>query len=183
MWKTVAAIALLMTIAATVEFTMGRRPWGVQGKPGLWSGDIWSDRNSQYVADPYSFTHVTHGVVFYGILSLVAKNAPIPVRLICAAALESGWEILENSDLVIQRYRKETISLNYYGDSIVNSMSDVIACVCGFLIASRLPKRVTIIGTIAIEIILALWIRDNLTLNVIMLISPSRAIRAWQLQR
>ena len=174
-------VLLIMTTAAVAEFSMGRRPWGTAGQPGLWSGDIWSEHNSQFVADPYSFTHVTHGVAFYALLALIAKPVPLHIRLITAVALESGWEVLENSDAVVQRYRTETISLNYYGDSIVNSMSDIIACICGFLLASRLPKRVTIVATIALEIILALWIRDNLTLNILMLIKPSQAVKMWQL--
>ena len=178
---TVALILLLMSLAAITEYSMGRRPWGTGGTPGVWSGDIWSEHNSQFVADPYSFTHVIHGVAFYGILTLVGRRFPVSTRLVGAVALESGWEILENSDFIIQRYRKETVSLNYYGDSIVNSMADIVACMCGFLLASRLPTRVTVIGTIVIEIFLAIWIRDNLTLNILMLLRPSPLIRAWQL--
>src|SRR6185295_100531 len=136
---------------------------------------------SQYVLDPYTLTHTSHGVLFYGILSAAAKNLPLGARLVLAVALESGWEVLENTDMVIERYRATTISLNYYGDSIVNSMADIGACVLGFVVASRLPKRVTVLGFIAAEIILALWIRDNLTLNILMLIRPSRVIQAWQL--
>jgi hypothetical protein len=178
-----AMILAVMLLAAIFEYSLGRKPWGVSGQPGIWSGDISSEHNSQFVADPYSLTHVVHGVAFYGILSIVARNLPVGTRLVIAVVMESGWEILENSDFVIQRYRKETISLNYYGDSIVNSMSDIIACMCGFLLAWRLPKRVTVVATIAVEIILALWIRDNLTLNIIMLLRPSQAIRNWQLGR
>src|SRR5947208_72113 len=162
MKRKIAIIALSMFLAAFAEFSMGRKLWGVGGTPGLWSGDIWSAHNSQFVLDPYTFTHVSHGVLFYGILSVAFKGLPVSYRLVLATALESGWEVLENSDMVIDRYRKETISLNYYGDSVVNSMADIVACMLGFFIASRLPKRVTIIGTIAVEIILALWIRDNL---------------------
>ncbi len=181
--STLLAVLLIMASAAAAEYSMGRKVWGVGGRPGFWSGDIWSEHNSQFVADPYSFTHITHGVAFYAILAVVARNAPVHIRLIGAVALESGWEILENSDLVIQRYRAETISLNYYGDSIVNSMSDVVACICGFLLASRLPKRFTIAATILLEIILALWIRDNLSLNILMLLRPSSAVRQWQLRK
>jgi hypothetical protein len=179
--RTVAAILVLMSLAAITEYSMGRRAWGTGGTPGLWSGDIWSEHNSQFVADPYSFTHVIHGVGFYALFALVARGLPAQTRLIGTVALESGWEILENSDFIIQRYRKETVSLNYYGDSIVNSMSDVIACMCGFLLAWRLPTRFTVAGTIIVEILLAIWIRDNLTLNILMLFRPTAAIRAWQL--
>ena len=170
-----------MAVAAGAEFWMGRRPWGVAGKPGLWSDSIWSEHNSQYFLDPYTFTHVLHGVMFYALLSLAFRNLPVMSRFVIAIGLESGWEVLENTNFIIQRYRIETISLNYFGDSIVNSMGDILACAFGFALASRLPVRVTIVATIAVELLLALWIRDNLTLNLIMLIHPSRIIRMWQL--
>jgi uncharacterized protein DUF2585 len=174
-------MAFLMAVAAGAEFAMGRRPWGIAGIPGIWSGDIWSEHNSQFLLDPYTFTHILHGVLFYALLSLVFPNIPVLSRLVIATGLEAGWEVLENSNFIIQRYRAETISLNYFGDSIVNSMSDILACITGFILAWRLPVRVTIVGTIVIEILLALWIRDNLLLNLVMLIHPSPAIRLWQL--
>ena len=170
-----------MFLAAAAESSMGRKAWGVRGTPGFWSGDINSEHNSQYLLDPYTVTHVSHGILFYGILTAAFKSFPISTRLILAVAMESGWEVLENTDMVIERYRAETISLNYYGYSVVNSMADILACVLGFTLASRMPKRVTIFGLIAFELILALWIRDNLAINIVMLIRPSRAIRAWQL--
>lgn len=182
-WKygTVLGIALLMLTAATSEHWMGRQLWGTSGTVGLWSGDIWSSHNSQFLVDPYSFTHITHGVLLYGLLSLVLKVAPGPTRLLIAVGLESLWEVIENTNTVIERYRAATISLNYYGDSIVNSMGDILACILGFVLASRLPRRITIIGTIALEIFLLIWTRDNLTLNVVMLIHPMRALTLWQL--
>ena len=182
-WLRVQILAILffMTVAAGAEFAMGRRPWGIAGIPGLWSGSIWSEHNSQYFLDPYSFTHVLHGVVFYALLSLAFRNMPVISRLVIAVGLEAGWEVLENSTLIIERYRAETISLNYFGDSIVNSMGDILSCITGFVLASRLPVRVTIIGLIAVEVLLAILIRDNLTLNLVMLIHPSHAIRMWQL--
>ena len=172
-----------MILAAIAEFAMGRKIWGVSGTPGFWSGDIWSSHNSQFLLDPYAFTHVSHGVLFYAILSLAFRGLPVSTRLVLAVALESGWEVLENTNMVIERYRAATISLNYFGDSVVNSMMDVFACMLGFALAWRLPKRATIIGVAAVEIILALWIRDNLALNIVMLLHPSATIRAWQLVR
>jgi hypothetical protein len=180
---TIIAIGLLMATAAAAEFAMGRHVWGTSGTPGLWSGDIWSSHNSQFVADPYSLTHVSHGVVFYGLLSLAARALPLPARLLVAVGMESAWEVLENTNMVIERYRTETISLNYFGDSVVNSMGDILACILGFTLASRLPKRVSVVGVLVLEILLVVWTRDNLALNVIMLIHPSRAIRLWQLAR
>jgi hypothetical protein len=179
--RTTIGIVLLMLCAGILEFWMGRRLWGTSGQAGLWSGDIWSSHNSQFLADPYSFTHITHGVLLYAVLALVLKPVPIPTRLLFAVGLESIWEVIENTNTVIERYRTATISLNYYGDSIVNSMGDILACILGFVLASRLSPRITIAGTIALEIVLLIWTRDNLTLNVIMLIHPMRALTLWQL--
>lgn len=181
MKRRIATIALITLIAAVTEYSMGRKPWGVSGTPGLWSGDIWSSHNSQFVFDPYTFTHISHGILFYAILSVAGKRLPVGARLVAAVALESSWEILENSNIIIERYRAQTISLNYYGDSIINSMADIVACIFGFTLAYRLPKRVTIIGVVLFEIVLALSIRDNLALNIIMLLNPSPTIRLWQL--
>ena len=162
---------------------MGRKLWGVSGEPGIWSGDIWSSHNSQYMTDPYTFSHITHGVLWYGLLALVANKLPVRVRFILAVALECAWEVFENTDMVIQRYRAATISLNYYGDSVMNSMCDILTAVLGFILAAMLPTRVTVIGVIVLEVALALWIRDSLLLNVLMLIRPIQAIRTWQLAK
>jgi hypothetical protein len=177
----ILTVVLLMAFTAGAESLLGRRTWGIAGLPGLWSGSIWSEHNSQYFLDPYTFTHILHGVLFYALLSLLFRNTPAITRLIIATALECGWEMLENTNFVIQRYRAETIALNYFGDSIINSMGDILACITGFTLASRLPVRVTIAVTITIELLLALWIRDGLILNLVMLIYPIRAIRMWQL--
>jgi len=176
-------IPIVMLAAAAAELGMGRRLWGISGTPGLWSGDIWSSHNSQFLFDPYTFTHITHGVLLYAVLTLAFKTLPVSTRLLLAVGLESAWEVFENTTLVIERYRAETISLNYYGDSIVNSMGDILACMTGFVLASRLPKRVTAFGAVGLEILLVVWTRDNLALNLVMLIHPSRAIRIWQIGR
>jgi uncharacterized protein DUF2585 len=181
--KVLAGTLLLLTLAAVAEFAIGRRTWGVGGIPGLWSGDINSEHNSQFLFDPYTFTHIIHGVILYALVALILPRASLASRVLIATGLECGWELLENTSFIIDRYRAETISLNYYGDSIVNSLGDILACIAGILLASRLPKRVTIVGVIAIEIVLLVWTRDNLTINIIMLIHPSEAIRAWQLAR
>jgi hypothetical protein len=170
-------------LAAVAEFAMGRRTWGIGGIPGIWSGDINSEHNSQFLFDPYTLTHVIHGVILYALVTLVFRQLPVASRLLIAIGLECGWEVLENTSFIIERYRAETVSLNYYGDSIVNSICDILACIAGFLLASRLPKRVTILGVVAIEVLLVIWTRDNLTINIIMLIHPSQAIHAWQLAR
>jgi len=183
LWVCATAGAALVGLAGAAEFAMDRKLWGVSGEPGIWSGDIWSSHNSQYMTDPYTFSHITHGVLWYGLLALVAKKLPVRVRFILAVALECAWEVFENTDMVIQRYRAATISLNYYGDSVMNSMCDILTAVLGFILAAMLPTRVTLIGVIVLEVALALWIHDNLLLNVLMLIRPIQAIRAWQLAK
>lgn len=172
----------IMAVTAGIEYRMGRLPFCKCGVIRLWSGDIWSDQNSQQVADPYSFTHILHGVLLYAFLWLAAgRRLSMAGRLVLAVLFESSWEILENSPVIIDRYRAVTVSLGYYGDSILNSVSDIGFMAIGFLLASRLPVRVTVAGAIAIELILLWWIRDNLTLNLIMLIHPSEAIKHWQM--
>ena len=171
---------MLMALTAGVELINGRRVWGVKGEPGFWSGDINSEHNSQFFADPYSFSHITHGVLLYAFAWMIARKLPLRVRALIVLALECGWEVLENTDMVINRYRAATISLNYYGDSIVNSMSDILFCMLGFTIAAMLPARMSLALVLMLEIGLALWIRDDFALNVIMLIHPFAAIRAWQ---
>jgi hypothetical protein len=179
-WAGAAAGAAMMGMAALAEHALGRRPWGISAQPGLWSGDIKSPHNSQYFADPYSFTHVTHGILLYALLWLIARRLPLKLRMLLAVGLESAWEVFENTDFVINRYRAETISLHYFGDSIVNSMGDILFCILGFALAAILPVRMTIVAVLMLEIGLALWIRDGLALNIIMLIRPVQAIRSWQ---
>jgi hypothetical protein len=179
-WRYWIAGGGVMLIAAMAEFAMGRHLWGIGGTAGLWSGNVLSPHNSQFVADPYSFTHITHGILIYAILRVAFAPRSLAERSLLALALESGWEVLENTDFVIQRYRAATISLHYFGDSIVNSMGDVLFMMAGFWIASRLSTRATIVIAVALEIILAWWIHDNLLLNLIMLIHPIPAIKAWQ---
>jgi hypothetical protein len=177
----ILTLLLIVLASGLAEFSMGRQIWGIHGTPGIWSGDIWSANNSQFLTDPYTLTHISHGILFYALLTLLFPTSPIWTRLILAGIVEGVWEVVENTSFVINRYRMETISLNYYGDSIVNSMADMIACYVGFLLASRLPKAATIALLAALEIVLLVWTRDNLTLNIVMLFYPSSAIRAWQM--
>jgi len=180
-WPRFSGIATaIFAIAASTEFTMGRKLWGISGEPGIWSGDINSPHNSQYFADPYSFTHITHGVLFYGLFYLLARRFPVRSRFLMTLVAEAAWEIFENSSFIIERYRAATISHDYYGDSIVNSMSDICFCLFGFWLASRLPARVSFLLVVVMETALALTIRDSLLLNIIMLIYPVPAILHWQ---
>src|SRR5205814_7912200 len=128
----------------------------------------------------YSFTHVIHGFAFYALLWLVGRRWPVGVRLVAAVLIESSWEVLENTDFVIQRYREATISLDYYGDSVVNSVMDIVSMIVGFVVAARIPVWATILAAVAIEASLAYWTRDHLALNILMLIYPLEAVRRWQ---
>lgn len=181
-WAYVAVGTGILALAAIAELAMGRKLWG-NGQFGIWSGNILSEHNSQYLLDPYTFSHITHGILLYGLLRFAAGNLPCGMRGILAVAAESLWEVVENSDMVIQRYREATISLNYYGDSVMNSMFDILACVLGFVLASKLPTRAAVIGVILLEAMLALWIRDGLFLNILMLIHPLKPVHAWQMGR
>jgi hypothetical protein len=179
-WIIGVFIAVLV-LTAGVELWMGRSPLGPDGKFGLWDGNIWSSENSQRLADAYSFSHIVHGILFYVVLWFVARKLPVRHRLLIALALEAGWEMLENSPLIINRYREATISLGYVGDSVLNSISDVLMMTIGFLFAFRVPARVSVAAIILMEVGCALWVRDNLTLNIIMLIHPFDAIKHWQM--
>lgn len=172
--------ASILALASSVELAMGRKIWGVSGQPGLWAGEVNSPHNSQYLTDPYSFSHLTHGILLYGLTWLLARRSPVRKRALIAMLLEAGWEMIENSSMVIDRYRTATISQHYYGDSVMNSMCDILTCMVGFMIAAVLPTRLTIVTVFVLEIGLALWIRDGLLLNIVMLIHPFAAIRAWQ---
>jgi hypothetical protein len=171
----------VLGLTAGIELWMGRSPLGPDGKFGWWEGNIWSSENSQRLADPYSFSHIVHGMLFYAVLWLVARRLPVRHRLLLALVVEAGWEILENSPLIINRYREATISLGYVGDSVLNSSSDIVMMVLGFLFAWRARPWVTVAAILVMEVGCALWIRDNLTLNIIMLIHPVDAIKHWQM--
>jgi hypothetical protein len=177
----VTLVVLLVAVTGFLEWRMGRPLTYRNGPVRVWSGNIASDQNSQQIADPYTLTHLEHGAVFYGLTTLAMRRAPVGTRALVAAALEAAWESYENTDTVVERYRKATISLGYYGDSVLNSVADIVACMIGFLLAWKLPRSATIAWVVAFEILLALWIRDNLALNVLMLIRPFEVIRRWQM--
>jgi len=178
-WVVVASIAVLATTAA-IETWMGRSLLGPDHAFGWWDGNIWSAENSQRVADAYSFSHFVHGILFFALLWLVARKLPMRQRFLIAWLLEAGWEVLENSPLIIDRYREATIALGYVGDSVLNSCSDIVMMALGFLFASRMRVLASVAAVLVLEIFCLLWVRDNLTLNVIMLIHPVEAIKAWQ---
>ena len=176
-WST-AAVSMAMSIMLHL---MGQPLWCKCGGLSLWSWDIWSSHNSQHLVDPYFFTHVLHGVVLCGLLYWLPRRASEPSRFLTAVILEAGWEILENSPAVIERYRAATISKDYFGDSIINSGGDLIACIFGYLLARQLGFRLSMVFFLLTELILLLTIRDSLLLNVLMLVWPIEAIKQWQM--
>ncbi len=169
-----------MAAAAAAERAMGRKLWGISGQAGFWSGNVESSHNSQYLFDPYTFSHITHGFLLYLAAWLAAPRLSVRIRILIAIAIECIWEIVENTDTVINRYRTATISLHYYGDSIMNSMGDIIAGAAGMILASLLPAYHSAVFVAALEVVMALWIRDNLALNILMLIHPIQIVHAWQ---
>jgi hypothetical protein len=178
--RAAVAAALLVVIAAGILLAMGRHPICTCGTVELWVGSRDSPKTSQMLADWYSFSHIVHGLLFYAALWLVARRWPVEWRLLIALVVEASWEIVENTPMVIDRYREATAALGYSGDSVINSVSDILMMVVGFLVARKLPVWASIALLIMLELIPLYVIRDNLTLNVWMLLWPNQAIAAWQ---
>jgi hypothetical protein len=169
-----------MAVTAIIERINGRIYICKCGYVKIWEGAVNSPGNSQHIADWYSLSHIIHGFLFYGLTYLLRRSWSMTLRLAMATLIECGWEVMENSSFIINRYREGTISLDYFGDSILNSICDVGFMILGFVIASRLPIRATVMAAIAMELFALYVIRDNLTLNVVMLLHPIEAIKNWQ---
>ena len=172
------ALALILAVAAAALLSFGRPAICTCGVVHLW-GEA-GPAQSQMIADWYSPSHIVHGFLFYGLLHLVAPRWPVERRFLVALVVEAGWELLENTPLIIDRYREATIALGYSGDSMLNSLSDIVMMALGFWAARRFPLWVSVTIVLLLELIPLIAIRDNLTLNVVMLLAPSDAIRAWQ---
>jgi len=179
----VTASGIVMVTAAIVLAFQGRVWWCQAGDMSPWAWNIWTAHNSQHLIDPYSFTHVLHGMIEFWLLGLIFRKMPLAWRLFLAVLIEGGWEVLENTNFIINRYREETISLDYFGDSIINSLSDIVCCAAGFVIAYKLRFWRSLALFIATELILIATIHDSLIINIIMLIHPVEAIKHWQMAR
>ena len=173
---------LVFLIIMTVYLNAQGRLWfSASGDVLLWVGDAFSNENSQQLFDPYSFSHFLHGVIFFFILKYAFRNFSLESRFVASVMMEGCWEMLENSAIIINRYRDATAALGYNGDTIYNSYGDLLSCSIGFFVARYVGLKWSILLFIAIELICLFWIKDNLTLNVIMLIYPIEGIKDWQL--
>jgi hypothetical protein len=170
----------IVAVAAAILLAMGRHPICTCGTIELWVGERDSPKTSQMLADWYSLSHIVHGLLFYAALWLIARKWPVEWRFLTALLAEAAWEVTENTPFVIDRYRAATAAAGYTGDTVLNSMSDIIMMCVGFLAARKLPWWASIMLLAVLEVVPLLVIRDNLTLNVWMLLAPSDALRAWQ---
>lgn len=172
--------AAIVALAAFWLWHVGRVPVCACGYVKLWHGETMSSENSQHLTDWYTPSHIIHGLLFYGLLHLTARRLTVAWRLTIATVIESAWEIVENSEAVIERYRSVTISLDYYGDSVINSVADILAMIAGFLLARVIPVWASVALIVFFEALTTWLIRDGLALNVLMLLWPLDAVKAWQ---
>jgi len=170
----------IVAAAAAIELAMGRHPVCTCGTIDLWVGVRDSPKTSQMLSDWYSLSHVVHGLLFYALLWLVVRRWPVAARFLAAVFVEAAWEVIENTPFVIDRYRETTAALGYSGDSVINSVSDMLMMCVGFWLACKLPVWMSVLLLVALELVALFVIRDNLALNIINLIAPSAALQAWQ---
>lgn len=180
MKKPMLWVGLIVALAAVALLAMGRAPICTCGTVKLWHGVVFSSENSQHLSDWYTPSHLLHGILFYALLAGLAPRLALGWRMVLATLVEAAWELVENSDAIIERYRAVTISLDYYGDSVLNSLSDISAMLVGFWLAGRVPVWVSVALVLGFEILTIFVIRDGLLFNIIMLIHPIEALKNWQ---
>lgn len=174
--------AVSFTVLATLGWlAVNNQVWWSSANAAIWSSEIWSRSNSQHPLDPYTLTHMMHGVLCFWITSLLAKKLPLSRQFFLAVLFACAWELLENSPLFIERFRVVTAASEYVGDALVNSMTDIAACSLGFYLASKCRYGVSIAIFCLIEIATAVWVRDNMALNVLMIVFPVDSVRSWQI--
>lgn len=176
-------ILLLAILILATLFSLrgeGRRWWCAAGDLTPWTSDAWSQHTSQHLFDPYTFTHVLHGFILCGLLTWSLPHLAKRWRFTLAVVLEAFWEVFENTNYIIDRYRATTAAVGYEGDSVLNSLGDITACAVGFLIAMQIGLRRSIIVFVAVELMLLIWVRDSLVLNIILLLYPIESLKAWQ---
>jgi hypothetical protein len=180
--QTASLVAGIVVAAALALYLMGHPLICTCGTVKLWHFGVESAENSQHLIDWYTPSHIIHGFMFYWLLWLLSRWVPLSfgLRLVLAVAIEATWEVVENTDFVINHYREMTISLDYYGDSVINSVSDILFMVAGFFLAARLPVWLTVLIALALELLIGVMIRDNLTLNVLMFVWPLDSVLQWQ---
>lgn len=177
-----AAIIGIVALTIFQLHNQGRIWWCKLGDYAPWASEAWGTHTSQHLFDPYVFTHILHGVGFFWIISLIFRKTAFSRQLALAVLLECAWEILENSTFIIEKYRENTASLDYFGDSVANSIGDIIACAFGFGLAFKLGFWRSLAFFLIVEIILLIWIRDSLLLNIIMLLYPFEGLKNWQME-
>ncbi len=179
-WLPLTLSLLIMILTGVIEYFTGRSLLGPSGTFGFWESSIWSSENSQRVADVYSFSHIIHGMGFYALLWLFARRVPMKYRFVLALLMEAVWELFENSPIIINRYRSVTLALGYVGDSVLNSVADIVMVGIGFIITRFSKVWLTVFLVIAMELGCLFWVRDNLTLNILMLVAPIQSVLDWQ---
>jgi hypothetical protein len=173
-------VAGFVGATAIILYTMGQPLICKCGYVKVWHGVVISSENSQHLSDWYTPSHIIHGILFFGLFTFLLKKASLKLRLALSLVLECAWEILENTDMIINRYREATISLDYFGDSVINSSADILAMVVGFFLAARLPVWASVAIIVVFEATTTWLIRDGLALNILMLVWPLEAVKAWQ---
>ena len=180
--KYILIVTSVLVVTGILLFLMGRTAICTCGYVKLWEGDNFGPGNSQHISDWYTFSHIIHGFIFYYAVRKFFPKLPPYMQLLIALVVEAAWELLENSPVIIDKYRSTTASVDYYGDSILNSLSDIVAMTLGFVVASRVSWKVIVPAAILMELVTIYFIRDALIFNVIMLVYPFEFIKTWQMQ-